>query len=105
MIDFFRVADDCDTVLIAAGWGLCIFRRVVGRQYNPLGLKMIIFAQADDTVLDFARHRATDAAIDAACVAWVIWLWWNDGGGDQMRKRLSRLKQRLSIRQPAPQGA
>lgn len=105
MISFFRVADDCDLALALAGWGLCIFRRVVGRQYNPLGLKMVIFAQADGTVLDFARHRTTDAAIGAAFLAWFIWMWWNDGGGDRMRRRLSKLKRHLSVRQPVPQGA
>lgn len=91
--------------MIMGGWGLIAFRPVVGGDLNPLGLLMVIAGATGDLVYDASHHRIIYATLDAGYLACVIWLWWTRGGGDRMRKRLNRLKRRLIVRQPVPQGA
>jgi hypothetical protein len=47
--------------------------------------------------------RPVYAAVNAAALAWALWLWWNGGGGDGTRRRLRRLAGRFQgVRRTAP---
>ncbi len=49
-------------------------------------------------------HSPLIASLDAAGVAWSLWLWWNNGGGDGMKRRFKAWTESLG-RRTAPQGA
>lgn len=73
---------------------------------NPLGLTLLIAGTVGTLIYDVMNHKTLYATLDAAYLAWIIWLWWhNGGGGDRTKRRLNRLRRRLAGRQPVPQGA
>ncbi|MEU1071869.1 MULTISPECIES: hypothetical protein [unclassified Streptomyces] len=45
------------------------------------------------------------AAVDATCVAWFGWRWWNGGGGDDTKRRFREWRRRFTaVRRTAPQA-
>ena len=99
------VVYDAGAFITVFGWLMTVFRRPVGRRFNPVGIRLIILGVMTDLVIDAMAHWRLSGAIDAAYLAWIIWLWWNDdGGGDRMKRRLGRLRSRFQVRHPVPQG-
>lgn len=43
------------------------------------------------------------ALVHAVCIAVALWVWWNQGGGDDTKKRLRKLKKKFTpVRRMAP---
>lgn len=45
------------------------------------------------------------AAINAASAAMALWFWWNNGGGDGMRRAWKRVRGRFTVLRGAPSTA
>lgn len=51
------------------------------------------------------RDDLFHAVLDAGALAWCLWLWWNDGGGDGTRRRLRHwVRTFQGTRRTAPAG-
>lgn len=88
-----------------AGALLVLLRRPVGGDLNETGVLLMIVANGVELGLDVLRHRTVDAAVGAAVLTWLIYVWLNrTGGGGTLRRKLRSLKTRLSARRVLPQG-
>jgi hypothetical protein len=74
-------------------------------RHRRLGYLLSAGAQAVFALSDFL-DRLPSGALNAACCAWYLWLWWHSGGGDGTKRRLRRLRTRFTgVRRTAPATA
>lgn len=89
------------TVFLISGlrYGMCVDRRLKAR-----GLLLVSVGEGAQVVMNILLDNMVGASIMAAVTAIGLWVWWNNGGGDGMRKKLKSLKGYFGFRL-ALQGA
>lgn len=76
----------------------------VSRRYRA-GLAWSCVGMALHLVGVVLRGYLFYAVLDAGAFAWLLWNWWNNGGGDNTRRRLRRWARAFQgIRRTAPAG-
>lgn len=90
---------------------LCVGRAVllvlhVDKKIQNQGLVWIAAASGVMAVAGVLDNNSVAAGINAATSAFALWQWWNNGGGDGMKKLLKKAAGYLGFGpQAAPQGA
>jgi hypothetical protein len=100
------------TLVLTAGLGTVVlvipalrFVMHVDRRLRARGWALMAGGYAMQTLPSVWAGETEPAAIDAALTAFFLWQWWNNGGGDGMRRIWKRAKARLTMPRLAPQAA
>jgi general stress protein CsbA len=90
------------TCLIVMMQLLVQFGRMTSKQYNGWTAVLAAVCCAVSAMVGWTSN----VYLTAGVAAWCAWLWWNDGGGDDTKRRLKRWAGRFQgVRRTAPQGA
>lgn len=103
-----------DLVIVAVGmsasmpllWVAVWFALHVDRKLKQRACLFAAAGAAVQTVMCMLLDNLPMACLDAAGVAWFLYLWWNTGGGDGLKRRLKSLSGYLGFgRSAAPEAA
>jgi hypothetical protein len=75
------------------------------RRLKARGFALLAWAYVAQFIASVLEGEPTVACIDAALVAFFTWHWWNNGGGDGMRRAWKKFTSRISLSRLAPQTA
>lgn len=88
--------------LIGLGVG---FMRYRDQKLKARGVLYVAIGFTAKAISNFLAHEPIWASIDAGLVAWFLWVWWNNGGGDGMRRAFKKAWSKVIDCAPAPQAA
>lgn len=76
----------------------------VDRRLKARGMLLFAAGSGVQVVMCLLRHQPETAAVNAGTMAISLWFWWNNGGGDGMKRRLKSWSQSVGWN-VSPQGA
>lgn len=83
-----------------------VIARTTGRISRRTFYALIAASNGVALTASVANHDQGPASINAASMAISAWLWWQDGGGDDTKRRLRRWARKFQgVRRTAPVGA
>jgi hypothetical protein len=92
--------------LALAGW--CLFAGTLtffatGRISQRTFYALTAVSNGVEVICSVARHLHGAAGFEAALAAMCMWLWWQDGGGDDTKRRLRSWARKFhGVRRTAP---
>jgi hypothetical protein len=94
-------------LLISAAFGALFVKHAlhVDRKVRVHGLLYGAGATATQAVATFLAGVLPVSAMNAAITVWLLWVWWNNGGGDGFKRLVKRAAGYLGFGpQALPQG-
>lgn len=97
------VATGIGVSMLVMGYGLWL-TQYVDIKIRTRGYLVMASGYGVQTVMNILLHSPVAAALTASGSALFLWLWWNNGGGDGMKRRFRAWTESLG-RRTVPQGA